>query len=81
MPDEKPKPKKREKLPINYMANEFMDQQLTTLNKKEKKNANDANGNGSSTREHLEGDSEEPENPDSKLRKESAVSKGPAEGS
>ena len=40
---------KREKLPINFMANEFMDQQLTTLNKKENKNANDDATNGSTS--------------------------------
>ncbi len=44
--EEKPK---REKLPINFMANEFMDQQLTTLNKKENKNANDDATNGSTS--------------------------------
>ena len=27
------KPKKKKKLPMNFMTNEFMDQQLTTLNK------------------------------------------------
>lgn len=52
MEEKKPEKKPREKLPINYMANEFMDQQLTTLNKlnkKEKENANDANVNGGTT--------------------------------
>jgi len=33
-PEEKPEEKKK-KLPINFMVDEFMDQQLTTLNKKE----------------------------------------------
>ena len=48
---EEKKPEEKE-LPINFMANEFMDQQLTTLNKQEdKKDAttDDANGNGSTS--------------------------------
>jgi len=54
MTEEKPeesKPEKKQKLPINFMTNEFMDQQLTTLNKikkGEKEDANDANANGGS---------------------------------
>ena len=47
------KPEEKKKLPINFMTNEFMDQQLTTLDKlKEggKKDANDANANGGSTK-------------------------------
>lgn len=44
------KKSKKEKLPMNFMANEFMNQQLNTLNKsnKEEKNANDAT-NGSTS--------------------------------
>ena len=79
MPEQKPEEKEREKLPMNFMANEFMDQQLTTLNKKEKKNAND--GNATTTKEHLEGDSGAAENPDSKLRKEPSDAKSSTEGS
>ncbi len=39
------KKSKEKELPINFMANEFMDQQLTTLNKsKEEKNDDATNG-------------------------------------
>ena len=44
---------KKKKLPINFMVNEFMDQQLTTLDKNKqggKKDATNADGsNGSAT--------------------------------
>ena len=52
MEEKKPEEnKEKEKLPINYMTNEFMNQQLTTLNKlkEKKKNGNDANANGGTT--------------------------------
>jgi len=81
MPEQKPEKKQREKLPMNFMTDEFMDQQLTTLNKlnKEKKNAND--GNAPSTKKHLEGDSGATEDSDSKQREESSNAKSSAEGS
>ena len=76
------KEKKKEKLPINYMINESMDQQLTTLNKlnKEKKNANDAT-NGATTGKHLERDSGAAKNPDIKLGEKSSDDKSPAKRS
>ena len=37
--------KKPKKLPINYMANEFMDQQLTTLDKNKQGGKKDATTN------------------------------------
>lgn len=77
--------KKREKLPMNYMTNEFMDQQLTTLNKlnkKEEKNAtNDANGNGSTTRELVGGDSESIEDSDSEFGEERFDAQSSTKGS
>ena len=50
MPNQKPEKKK--KLPINFMMNEFMDQQLTTLDKNKqggKKDATNADGSNGST--------------------------------
>lgn len=51
MTEQKQKPE-REKLPADFMANEFMDQQLTTLdnlNKQGGKKDANANANGSTT--------------------------------
>ena len=59
MTEQKPKIE-REKLPIDYMMNEFMDQQLTTLDKLNKnggkKENDDANANGTTKGKDLERD-------------------------
>jgi len=53
MPEEKPeepKTEKKKKLPVNFMVDEFAEQQNITLDKLkegEKKDANDADANGS----------------------------------
>lgn len=47
---EEPKTEKEKKLPVNFMADEYMKQQLTTLDKNKqggKKDATNANSDGS----------------------------------
>ena len=70
---------KEKKLPANSLVDIYFEQQQNTLNKEDKDD--DTNGNGTSNRGDLGGDSREIENPDSELREESNNGESQVEGS